>query len=118
MSTYVDSLNKLKNDVKVINLQKKKLMEQIKVLEEKIRNVVNSNTNGGVIKLKDNTLILTKDKVKHKSLKKVEKETAIKAVLQKYNIVDPTNFLNDMKNCVGEEIIVNSIEIKKPKVKG
>jgi hypothetical protein len=117
-SRTVADLRELKNitsEIKRLNAESKVLRLKKKEIEDRISEYLREENQPGV-KYGD-IVVLSKESVRRKRLKKKEKEEKAVAVLEDMGVLDArnalTNILDSMK---GEEYVLESLQLKETKI--
>jgi len=117
-SKAVSDLKELKNitsEIKRLNAETKILRLKKKEIEERIMEYLHEVNQPGV--KYGELVVLSKEGVKRKRLKKTEKEANAMAVLEEMGIVDSKTALSSiLESMKGEEYVSESLQIKETKL--
>lgn len=108
---YVDELNAIKQELKVLNMRRKKLLEKEKELSEKIQDFLRSRNQQGV-KYQGQALLIEEKETRKPAKPKERTENEI-AILQKYGISDAEALLAELREASkGETKVSTKLKIK------
>lgn len=115
LKSIVNEIKRHSAEMRVLRLKKKEIEERIlDVLMKKKEE--NGNDFDGI--RYENIYVFPKERHTHKRLKKKEKETNIKSILNEMGIAETDRAYSVIMDAMkGEEVVSNSLQIKEPKDK-